>query len=209
MKRTRLFALVLVALMSLGVVAAMAQTATSTSGNVEIDAERVSKVATEDPPIQVAGAEPPSRLRVGTFDSRFVALAYYRSEHGTKAVRALQEEFKEARDAKNKKRVKELEARGPALQNLMHQQVFGSLSIPNVMKVVSASLPAVAAEAGVSLVVSKWDIQYSTPGIELVDLTEQLVELFELDDDTRRMIEKARETGAEPVPLDQLLEPHD
>ena len=209
MKKPRLFALVLVALSSIGAAAAMAQTGNSTDGNVETDAQLVSKVATETSPSQVAGAEPPSKLRVGTFDSRFVALAYYRSEHGTKAVRALQEEFKAAKEAKDKKRMKELDAKGPALQNLMHQQVFGNLSIPNVLRVVNDRLPTIAANAGVSLLVSKWEIQYSTSEIERVDLTPQLVELFDVDDATARIIAESLKKAVEPVPIEQLLDPHD
>jgi hypothetical protein len=38
------------------------------------------------------------------------------------------------------KKIMELEARGPAFQNLMHQQVFGNLSIPNVMATIKDQL---------------------------------------------------------------------
>ena len=126
-----------------------------------------------------------------------------------KAVRALQEEFKAAKEAKDKKRMKELDAKGPALQNLMHQQVFGDLSIPNVLRIVSDRLPAVAVNAGVSLLVSKWEIQYSTSEIELVDLTPQLVELFDVDDATARIIDESMKKAVEPVPIEQLVDSHD
>ena len=209
MKKPALFVLVVLALTSIGTAAATAQTALSIADKVETDDQPGSKVATGTAPFKVVGAEPPSTLRVGTFDSRFVALAYYRSEHGMNPARALQEELQEAREAKHKKRLRELESKGSALQNLMHQQVFGNLSIPNVLKTVSDSLPAVATNAGVSLLVSKWEIQYSTSEIELVDLTPQLVELFDVDEATRRIIDKSLKAAVDPVPIEQLLNPHD
>jgi hypothetical protein len=148
-------------------------------------------------------------VRVGLFDSRFVALAYYRSEHGMKAARALREELERARSSRDTKRVRALEAKGPALQNLMHQQVFGNLSIPNVMAMLQTHLPQIAEDAGLSLIVSKWEVQYVVGDFELVDITLRLVELFDVDEATREMIEEGLEADREPVPIDQLLDHRD
>ena len=156
---------------------------------------------------QASAVQPNPGLRVGVFDSRFVALAYYRSEYGMKEVRKLQEQMEEARRTGNIERVKALEQKGPALQNLMHQQVFGNLSIPNVLTTLEGRLPQVAADAGVSLIVSKWEVQYAAAGIELLDITSRLVELFDIDDDTRKMIDHVLESGQEPIPLEDLLDP--
>ncbi|MHB9028549.1 MAG: hypothetical protein ACYC9O_07265 [Candidatus Latescibacterota bacterium] len=159
----------------------------------------------------VAAAEPPARIRIGTFDSRFVALAYYRSD-GMKTIREfrtkLEEELLKAREANDEKKVKALEAQGPALQNLLHQQVFGNLSIPNVMRTIADRLPEIAKKNGVTLIVSKWDIPYSA-GIEPVDLTIQMVGLFPIDDETKKMIENGLKDNRDPVPVEKLLNPYD
>ena len=208
MKRPELFVLVVLALTSIGAATGAAQAGILAADEVENGAEPGSALGAGDSPIQdAAGA--PALLRVGTFDSRVVALAYYRSELGIRAARDLHAELKEATESRDKKRVKQLEAKGPALQNLMHQQVFGNLSIPNVLKLVSESLPGIAAEAGVSLLVSKWEIQYGTSDVELIDLTPQLVELFDLDEATRSMIDEILKGSTEPIPIEQLLDPHD
>ncbi len=154
-------------------------------------------------------ADPPARLRIGTFDSRLVALAYYRSAHGHDALSGLREELAKAKAENDEKRVKGLEAKEPALQNLMHQQVFGCLSIPNVLATVSDSLAVIAARAGVAMLVSKWEIRCDTSGAEQVDLTRQIVELFQPDPATRTMIEDAMKQAAEPVPVEQLLDPYE
>jgi hypothetical protein len=91
----------------------------------------------------------------------------------------------------------------------MHQQVFGNLSIPNVMATIKDQIPAIAQKAGVTMIVSKWEIQYSEPGIEQVDLTMQIIGLFHIDDVTRKMIEEGFSANLEPAPVEQLLNPYD
>ena len=57
----------------------------------------------------VASSEPPAKLRIGTFDSRFVALAFYRADN-LKNIRELMgkldKELKKAREARDEKSVK-------------------------------------------------------------------------------------------------------
>jgi hypothetical protein len=118
-------------------------------------------------------------------------------------------EMQKAREAKDDKKLKEFEAKGPAFQNLMHQQVFGNLSIPNVMETIKDRLPAIAKKAGVTLIVSKWEIQYSDSEIDPVDLTQQLVDLFNIDVATRKMIEEGLKQNQKPVPVEQLFNPYD
>jgi len=157
-------------------------------------------------------ADSQSKIRIGTYDSRFVALAFYRAENGKRMrefLGNLNLELQKAREAKDENKLKELEAKGPAFQNLMHQQVFGNLSIPNVMETIKDRLPAIAKKTGVMLIVSKWEIQNSGPEIEPVDLTLQLVDLFDIDDATRRMIEEGFKQNQKPVPVEQLLNPYD
>jgi Skp family chaperone for outer membrane proteins len=161
-------------------------------------------------PLNAADAQ--SKIRIGVYDSRFVALAFYRAENMKKVrdfMESLNLELQKAKEANDEKKVKELEAKGPAFQNLMHQQVFGNLSIPNVMGTIKDQLPAIAKKMGTSLIVSKWEISYSGPEIETVDLTLQLVGLFTVDDATRKMIEEGFKQNQEPVPVDQLLNPYD
>jgi hypothetical protein len=157
-------------------------------------------------------ADTQSKIRIGTYDSRFVALAFDRADN-MKRIRDfmgnLNLELQKAREAKDENKLKELEAKGPAFQNLMHQQVFGNLSIPNVIETIKDRLPAIAKKTGVMLIVSKWEIQYSAPEIEPVDLTLQLVDLFNIDDATRKMIEEGLKQNQKPVPVEQLLNPYD
>ena len=147
------------------------------------------------------------QLRIGTFDSRLVALAYYRSPQGMKVVDALKTDVEIAQSAGDRERIRTLEITALALQNLMHQQVFGRLSIPNVIATLESQLPGIAKEAGVSLLVSKWEIALSGPQVATVDVTSRLLELFDIDEPTREMLDDFRQKNPPPVGVDEPFDP--
>jgi hypothetical protein len=143
-------------------------------------------------------------LRIGTFDSRAVALAYYRSPEGLERMKP--EWDRELRDAEatgDSARVEELKLFMPSFQHLLHQQVFSTGSICNVMREIEEDLPGIAAAAGVDLVVSEWELPYRSPDVEVTDLTPSIVALFDMDEETARFV--AQMADVEPVPLEELL----
>ena len=148
------------------------------------------------------GQTKPPPLRIGTFDSRAVAIAFWNSEEGKKQIASVFERYAEAKAAKDEKRMKELEHEGPGLQVRMHQQAFSTGSVTDIIEKVRKSLPPIAKEAGVSLIVSKWQIVYKGPSVEYVDVTPQLVMLFNPSDGALKAMEDLREK--EPVPIDKL-----
>lgn len=158
----------------------------------------VSPVCGQDPVIAPAR----SQLRVGTFDSRLVATAYVRSEAFHKRLVKLQSEIDAAKARGAEKRVKELEARGPALQHLVHKQAFSTWPVHDILQTIKPQLPQIAKQAGVDLIVSKWDVAYQRPGVETVDVTDFMVALFQPDDATRKVLESLRKQ--DPVPLERL-----
>lgn len=141
-------------------------------------------------------------VRIGTFDSRAVALAYWRSEEGIKINHDIREEYEKAKLAKDEKRMKQLESEGSGLQVRMHQQVFSTGSVTDIIKKIKAALPSIAEETGISLIVSKWHIAYKDSSIEYVDVTTQLVKLFNPDAEALKMIEDL--SKQEPVPIEML-----
>lgn len=153
--------------------------------------------------------EPPSGVtRIGTFDSRAVALAYYRSPDGIAQMgEEWDQQHEEAVAAGDSARLEELELFKPSMQHLMHQQVFSTGSICNVMREVQDELPGIALEADVSLIVSKWELSYSDPTIEVVDVTSKLIALFDLDGDALHSAEEIRDV--EPAPLEDVLFGHE
>jgi Skp family chaperone for outer membrane proteins len=141
-------------------------------------------------------------LRIGTFDSRAIALAFWHSEEGEKRIKGIFEEHKKAKDANDEKRVRELEIEGPGLQVRMHQQVFSTGSVTDIIEKIKTKLPPIAKEAGVSLIVPKSQIAYSDASVEYIDVTPQLVKLFNPRDETLKTIEELRKQ--EPVPIEKI-----
>ncbi len=141
-------------------------------------------------------------VRIGTYDSRAVALAFYNSAEQKQVSQSLLAEYQKAKAAGDAAKIKELEAAGPARQELMHQQVFSSGTISNIIATLQDKLPTIAREAHVVLLLSKWDAAYRDPSIELVDVTMQLVKIFNPEEKVLKWIEEMK--SQPPIPIDKL-----
>jgi hypothetical protein len=141
-------------------------------------------------------------VRIGTYDSRAVALAYYNSVEQRQVSQNMQAEYQKAKAAGDEAKIKELEAAGPARQELMHQQVFSSGTISNIMVTLRGNIPAIARDARVVLMASKWDVTYRDSSIEYVDVTMQLVKLFNPEEKVLQWIEEMK--SQPPIPIDKL-----
>lgn len=141
-------------------------------------------------------------VKVGTFDSRAVALAHWRSEMGMKQLNGLEERYAKAKAAKDEKLMKQIKIEGPGLQVRIHQQVFSTGSVTDIMKKIKASLPSIAKETGVSLIVPKWQIAYQDPAVKTIDVTPQLVKLFNPSGKVLKIIEDLH--NKKPVPIEEL-----
>jgi Skp family chaperone for outer membrane proteins len=142
-----------------------------------------------------------AKLRVGTFDSRAIAIAYARTDDFKQEVKKLMEEHKKAKADKNEKKVKELEAKGQAGQQLLHTQGFSTASVGEYLERVKDKIPSVAKEVGVDVIVSKWDMVYQSPDAEFVDVTDQMVKLFNPDEKTLKIAEELRKHP--PISLEE------
>lgn len=148
-----------------------------------------------------------SKVRVGTFDSRAVAMAYYRSEAFIRQMKDLRAEYEKAKAAEDEKRVKELEVEGPAQQELMHKQGFGTWPVDNILEKIKGKIPEIARQADVDVIVSKWNIVYQGSGVELVDVTDLMVKPFDPDEETLKIVKDIQ--TMDPVPLEELKDHQD
>ena len=144
--------------------------------------------------------------RIGTFDSRAISMAFYQSdaEYGVRErMLRLRRELEEARASGDVERVRQLEAYKPAFHQVQLLQSFSTGSVREIMEKIEEELPQIAEEAGVSVIVSKWEVAHKSPAVELVDLTLQLVALFEPSDRVLRWIEDLQ--GQDLIPVDSTL----
>jgi len=156
------------------------------------------------PPAAARGKKP---LRIGVFDSRAVALAYGNSDEFQRTVQGVRGDYNNAKAANNDARAKELANEGQWLQVRLHQQVFSTGPVAGILAKVADQLPAVAAQAGVALIVSKWEVPFRGPGVELVDVTLPIVRLFSPSSKVMQWIEEMK--TRDPVPFEKLpLDPN-
>lgn len=159
----------------------------------------LSGVVAAQTPLSAPAPSPAQKVRIGVFDSRMVALAYYNSDVHKAFVQDLMRQLQAAKAANDTAKVADLEFRGPALQTLTHYQVFSNASIPNVMEKLAPDLPTIAAEARVALIVSKWEVAFHDPAIEYVDVTDALVARFKPDERVQKWIADGKTKN--PIPL--------
>jgi hypothetical protein len=127
------------------------------------------------------------KLRVGVYDNRAVAIAYTRSEAGAAAREALKADLEAARKDGDPKRVGALEHAFDRMQWLTHRQGFGRASVDDAMNRVKDKVLDVAKKANVSLIACNPD--YLDPlAVERVDLTDEIVALFDPDEKTLQMV---------------------
>lgn len=146
------------------------------------------------------GAEKP-KVRVGTFDSRAVAVAYAGSPGFDAKLKQMREQYQKAKAAGNQDKVKQLEAEGRAGQDQLHQQGFSTASVDNILAQIRDKLPAIAKEAGVDVLVSKWDLVYRDPAAQTVDVTELIIKPFEPKPRTLQTIKELMKQ--QPISLEQ------
>jgi hypothetical protein len=144
----------------------------------------------------------PKKFRVGTFDSRAIAIAYASSDLNAQYLTSLRAKYEKAKAEKNEKVIKECEAEGKAQQQVLHQQGFSIASVADILDNFKAEMPKILKEADVAVIVSKWEVISKGPDVETVDITSSLVKLFNPSEKARKWIEGL---PPQPMSLKELL----
>lgn len=138
------------------------------------------------PTTQPALGLPRAPVRVGTFDPRAVALAYYRSSRFQQHLRELRAECDRSRAAGDASRVAEIESQGKAEQGLAHRQVFGTGPYDGLAERLTSVWPAVLKSGDVDVVVPR--AFAARDAVQCVDVTNVILDELHADQKTRDMI---------------------
>ena len=144
-----------------------------------------------------------NKLRIGVYDSRAVAAAYANSTEFQEMLKTAHADYEKAKAAKDEKRMKEIDSRMQLQQRWLHEQVFSTGSVAGIVAKVKAALPGVAKKAGVQAIVSKWELIYQEPGVEVVDVTEDLAVLFPTTDNSQKWRGILKHA---PVPMEEATD---
>jgi len=107
-----------------------------------------------------------------------------------------------AKKANDTARTKELSIQAISFQHLLHQMVFSTGSVASFMTVIKDKLPELAKNEGVSIIVSKYELNYNDPSFEIVDLTKQVAALFQPKENIDKMA--ADIAGLSPIPIEEM-----
>ncbi|HZX63653.1 MAG TPA: hypothetical protein VFE66_10605 [Bacteroidales bacterium] len=141
-------------------------------------------------------------IKIGTYDSRIVTFAWSRSDYFKQHMIKFNQQNDSAEKAHDTARIKELTVGIISYQHLLHQMIFSNGSIGFVMAIVKDKLPELAKTAGVSIIISKWELNFSDPSIEIVDLTSQITQLFHPKENIDQMSKDI--SAQQPIPIDEF-----
>lgn len=145
-------------------------------------------------------SEPAPAIRIGVYDSRAVGLAYGRSPAVAKEFADLKAKHRKAKDSGDEAARKELEKQGEGRQIRLHLQVFSVAPVPEAIESISKQLPDLAHRQHVVAITSGAD--YHAPGVEVVDVTAEIVKLFEPSPETLKVIEEMKKQ--KPLPIEEV-----
>lgn len=149
--------------------------------------------------LAAAGPDAQPRVRIGVYDNRAIALAYAGS--GFNPVAERMGEYKKAKADGDEAKAKELEAWGVSLQRKLHFQGFGRYPVDDLLEPVADQLADVAEAEHLDAIV--WFTDFERDDVEVVDITPELVALYNPNEKTLKWIEQMHQT--EPIGLDELV----
>jgi hypothetical protein len=156
-------------------------------------------------PTATSAEEDPPVVRVGTYDSRAIAVAYARSAHLAAVHADLVQRRSEAEARGDEALVREIEARGGALQLRLRLQGFSTAPVDDLLDAVRDRLPEVARGAGVAAILRSVD--FHEPSVEIVDVTDALVRLFDPDAGVLSLVAEVRSSA--PLALEAVAQPQE
>jgi hypothetical protein len=148
---------------------------------------------TASPPADDAATRP--KARIGVYDNRAIAVAYAASSFNP--IDQKMEEHKTAKLSGDDDKINELKAWGESQQRQLHFQGFGRVPVGDLLQHVKEGVAKLAADMQLTAIAMQCD--YTAPDAELIDVTDQLVELFKPSAKTRDMARKVR--TAKPLSL--------
>ena len=139
-----------------------------------------------------------AKIRIGTYDSRAIAIAYVPSRFDPTAEKKLAHD--KAKAAGDLAKIKELESWGVQHQRQLHFQGFGRAPVDDLLEPVKVQIAKLAREKQLAVITMNCD--YTSEQVELVDVTDDLVKLYDPSERTLKHVREIRKI--KPTSLVQL-----
>ena len=117
---------------------------------------------------------------IGVYDSRAIAVAFVGSDAFKTQMSGVMSEYKKAKDAGDTATMERIDTQMKRRQKQAHMQAFSTAPVDDLLVYIDDQLPKIKQKAGVTLLVSKWDLpameKYDTA--QTIDLTMELIDAF-------------------------------
>jgi hypothetical protein len=140
------------------------------------------------------------KVRIGTYDSRAVAIAYAASRFNP--VKEKMAEYEKAKAAGDQAKQKELQAWGEKFQRQLHFQGFGRVPVDDLLAPVKDQVAQLGRDRKLAAITQGCD--FTSAEVELLDVTDDLVKLYDPSEKTLEYTRSIRK--AKVVSLMQLAE---
>ena len=141
-----------------------------------------------------------TRVRIGTYDNRAIAIAFVASRFNPAAEKKLA--YDKAKAAGDTAKMKELEAWGPQYQRQLHFQGFGRAPVDDLLEPVKAQVATLARDKQLAAISMFCD--FTSEQVELVDVTDDLVKLYDPSEKTLKTVREIRKV--KPTKLSELAD---
>ena len=128
-----------------------------------------------------------TKVRVGSYDSRLIAVAYYNSKL-FKLPAEVREKMKAAQEKNDTVTISAISKEMPLRQRYMHEQGFGKASVCYLIEEIKDKVAEYVKKEKLDFIVSKWEMSFINPNYEVVDITLSLSNLFEPSMDMKKMM---------------------
>ncbi len=118
------------------------------------------------------------KLRIGTYDSRIIAITCLNSSFYKNPMQKLYDRMKAAREKGDKKEIESIEWEAGARQMFRHEQGFGTGSAMEFLDLIKDELKKLAQKEKLDLIVSKWELAFIGNEVEKGDVTLKLAGIF-------------------------------
>lgn len=143
-------------------------------------------------------------LRVGVYDSRAITIAYCHSGYNDSAMAKKSKEKHKAEQDGDLEKVEKIEKWMTHFSIKRHSQGFSTAPVHDLLKCIKKQIPKIAADAGVDVIVSKWEFDYLASDAEVVDVTKPLVKAYDPKPRALTLIEQIK--NIKPISQEEIVQ---
>jgi hypothetical protein len=130
-----------------------------------------------------------AKQKIGIYDSRLVAVAYANSEQFQAETKTAMEAYQKAIESKDSLSMKKIESERALMQRIFHDKGFGKGSVAEYLENKEDIFRALATKFDLISIVSKWELNYHSDDIELIDITIDLLKELKANEKVLKMYE--------------------